>query len=130
MLANVGGHNLAMLRRGIVENPLNKVVSVLVARNIDQRDASAVSSTFAHAVQVASKELAPSNLEAFLHHFGSELVGAVFGCVSDNMVDGSAAVRRTSVFADVLDAPISKLAVGNNVNVGEHFFNAWTLQTG
>jgi hypothetical protein len=43
------------------------------------------------------------------------------------MIDGTAAVSRGTVFADMLDAPVAKLAVCHNVNVCKDFFNAWAL---
>lgn len=43
------------------------------------------------------------------------------------MLDSTAFVGRSSVLADMLDAPVAKLTVRDNVNVGEHFPNAWTL---
>lgn len=43
------------------------------------------------------------------------------------MVDGTAAVLRSAVLTDVLDAPVAKLAMGDNVNVGKDLLNAGTL---
>jgi hypothetical protein len=123
----MGSDNLPMLGSSIVEDPLDEVVAVLVTRNVNQRDASAVSTSFTNAVQVARKKIAAPDLETLLDNLGSELVSAILRCISNNMVNGSAAVRGGTVFADVLDAPVSKLAVGNNVNVGKHFFDARTL---
>lgn len=44
------------------------------------------------------------------------------------MVDGTAAVGRGAVLANVLDAPVAKLPVSNNVDVGEDFLDAGSLQ--
>lgn len=44
------------------------------------------------------------------------------------MVNGSASIRRSAMFTNMLDAPVSKLAVSNNINVGKNFLNARTLR--
>lgn len=46
------------------------------------------------------------------------------------MVDGSAAIGRSTVLADVLDTPITKLTVGNDIDTGEDFVDARALQVG
>lgn len=43
------------------------------------------------------------------------------------MANDVTAVRRSAIFANVLNTPISKLAVGSNVDTCEDFFNTWTL---
>lgn len=43
------------------------------------------------------------------------------------MVDGTAAVGRRAMLADMLDAPVAELAMGDNVDVGKDLFNARTL---
>lgn len=43
------------------------------------------------------------------------------------MVDGAAAVSRGAMLADVLNAPVAELAMGDNVNVGEDLLNAGAL---
>jgi hypothetical protein len=43
------------------------------------------------------------------------------------MVDGTAAILRSTMLADVLDAPVAKLAMGDNVNVGKDLLNAGAL---
>lgn len=66
MLPNMGGDHLSMLRRSVVENPLDQVVAILIARNIDQGNTGAVSATFADAIKVATKKICAANLETFL----------------------------------------------------------------
>lgn len=46
------------------------------------------------------------------------------------MVNGSTTVGGASMFADMLDAPVSKLPVSDNVDVGEYFLDARTLEDG
>lgn len=128
MLPNVGSNNLAVLWGCIVENPLDQVVAVLVACNIDQRNASTISAPFADSVEVAAQELSTANLEALLNYLGGELVGTILGSVPDDMVNGSATVGGAAMFADMLDAPVSKLPVSDYVDVGEYFLDARTLE--
>lgn len=127
VLSNMGRHHLAMLRSGVVKNPLNKVVAVLIARNVNQGDSSAVTTTFADAIEVAPEKLGSSNLETFLNDFGCKLIGTVLSCVPNDMIDSAASVRRSAMFTNMLNAPVSKLTVRHNVNVGKYFFNARSL---
>lgn len=83
----------------------------------------------ANSIQVSAEKLSVANLEALLHHLGGKLVGAILCSISNDVVDGSAAVRGGSMFAYMLNAPVSKLAVGHNVDVGKDFFDARTLFT-
>lgn len=127
VLPDVSRHDLAVLRGSIIENPLNEVVSILVAGNVDQGDSSAIPASFADTIQVSTKEVCPSNLETLFDHFGRKLIGAVLGCISDDMVDGAASVGGSTMLANVLDAPVAELAVGHNVNVGQNLFNTGPL---
>lgn len=43
------------------------------------------------------------------------------------MVDSTVAVRESAMLADVLDAPVAELAVGDNIDAGKNFIDAWTL---
>lgn len=123
----VGSNHLTMLRRSVVKNPLNKVISVLVAGNVNQRNAGAVAASLANSIKISTQELGTTNLETLLHNLGGKLVGAILGGVPDDVVDGPTAVRGGAVFANVLNAPVAKLAMGHNVDIGEDFFDAGTL---
>jgi hypothetical protein len=127
VLANVGRDNLPVLSIGVGENPLDQIVAVLIASNIDQGNARTVRATLSDSVQIATQELTASNLEALLYYLRCILVHAVFRCVAKHMVNSSASVSRGTMFANMLDAPIAELAVSNNVNVCENLFNAGTL---
>lgn len=129
MLPDVGGHNLTVLAAGVSQNVLDEIVSVLIARDIDERDARTVMTTLADAVEVTAQEFGAANFEALLNYLGSELICAVFCGVANHMVDGTAAVGRGAVLANVLDAPVAKLAMGDDVDVGEDFLNAWALSS-
>lgn len=52
MLSNVCSHCLSVLGRSIVKNPLNQVVTVLIARNINERNSGAISTTLADTVKI------------------------------------------------------------------------------
>lgn len=128
VLSDVGSYHISVLRGSVIEDPLHKIVPILIAGNVNQRDASAITTALADTVQVAAEKVSSSNLEAFLNHLGSKLISAVLGCVANNMVNGSAAVGRSAMFANVLDAPVSKLPVSDNVDVGKNFLDARPLQ--
>jgi hypothetical protein len=55
------------------------------------------------------------------------LIHAVLGCVPDDVINSTAAVAWRSMFADMLDTPVSKLSVGDNVNVGQYFLDTRSL---
>lgn len=44
------------------------------------------------------------------------------------MVNGPAAVGGKSMLADMLNAPIAKLAMSNDIDAGQNFFNARALR--
>lgn len=127
MLPDMRRHHFAVLGRRVVEDPLDEIVAVLVARNVNQRDPSTIATTLAHSVQVSAQKISPTNLQTLLNHLRGKLIGTVLGSVSNYMVNGPTAVRRRTVLANVLDAPVSKLAVGHNIDIGKHFFNARPL---
>ena len=43
------------------------------------------------------------------------------------MISGTTAVSRSAVLANVLDAPVSKLAVSDNINASKYLFDTGTL---
>lgn len=129
MLSNVLSNNLTVLRIGMSENILNEIVAVLVTRNVDQWDSRAVESALTDAIKIAAEEINTTNLEAFFDDLRSKLIHAVFGCIANDMINGTTAISWSSMLADVLDAPITELSMGNNINASEDFFNARTLQT-
>lgn len=45
------------------------------------------------------------------------------------MINGTAAVRRGTMLTDMLDAPVAKLTMGHNVDVGENLLNAGSLHS-
>lgn len=127
MLAYVSSDHVSVLGIGMGQDVLNEIIAILVAGNVDQRNARTIETTLADSVKVAAEKLGASNLEAFLNDLGSELIHGILRSVSNDMINSTAAVRRGTMFANMLDAPVSKLAVGHDVDVGEDFLNAWAL---
>lgn len=127
VLPNVGCDHLTVLRRRVVQDPLDEVVAVLVTGDVNKRDAGSITTTLANSVEVSAQEVSATDFEALLYHFGGKLVGAVLSRVANDMVDGSATIRRAAVLTDVLNAPVSKLAMCDDVDVGENLFNAGAL---
>jgi hypothetical protein len=123
----MGSYHLTMLRRSVVKNPLNKVISVLVAGNVNQRNASAVAASLTDSIEISTEKFGTTNLEALLYNLGGKLVSAILCSIPNDVIDGSAAVRGGSMFAYMLDAPVSKLAVSHYINIGENFFDTGTL---
>ena len=62
VLPNVCGHSLSVLWIGVVEYPLDQIIAILIAGNINERDTGTVSSTLADTVQIPAKELIASYL--------------------------------------------------------------------
>lgn len=127
VLADMAGNNLPVLWVGVGQDVLDQVVTVLVAGNVDEGNAWTVWTAFADAVQVAAEKLHSTNLETLLNYLGSELVHTVLRGVSDDMIDGAAAVGWSTMLADVLNAPVSELTMGDNVDAAKDFLNTWTL---
>ena len=127
VLANVLGDNLTMLRVGVREDVLDEVVAVLVAGDINQGNARTIVTALTNSIKIAGKEVNTANLEALLNNLRSKLIHAVLGSIADDMVNCSAAISRSAVLADVLNAPVAELTVSNNVDAGKDLFNARTL---
>ena len=127
MLTNVASNNLLVLWIGVGEDILNQIVSILVAGDIDEWDTRTVVATLAHALKVATEELNAADLEAFLDHLGSELIHAVFRGITDDMINSTSAISRGAVLADVLNTPVTKLAMGDDIDASQNFLNAWAL---
>lgn len=127
VLANMSGDNLAMLGVGVRQDVLDEIVTVLIAGDVDKGNAGTFVPALADTVKIAAQKLGATNLQTLLDHLGRKLVHAVLGGISNDMVDGSAAVSRGAMLADVLDAPVAKLAMSDNVDIGKHLLNARTL---
>ena len=67
MLSDVRGNNLSMLRIGVCEDVLNKVVAILVTGDINERDTWTICTALADSVQVTIQEFDTTNLETLLY---------------------------------------------------------------
>jgi hypothetical protein len=128
VLADVASDNLSMLGVGVSKNVLNEIVAVLVAGNVNEWDAWTVVAAFANTIKISTKKFHSANLEALFNNFGGKLVHAILRCIADDMVNSTATINRCSMLANVLNAPIAKLAVSNDVDTSENFFDAGALQ--
>ena len=127
VLAYVSSNDFAVLRVGVGEDILHEVIAILVAGYVDQGDPGSVDAALADAVEIPSKKLGTSNLETLLHNLGCKLIHAVLGSIADDVVNRATTIRRGSMFTDVLDAPVAKLAMSHDVDVREDLFDAGTL---
>jgi hypothetical protein len=127
VLADVASDNLPMLRVGVSQNVLNEIVAILVAGNINKWNSRTIKTTFADAIKVATQKLDATYLQALLHYFRRKLVHAVFRGISNDMINGTTAISRSAMLANMLDAPVSKLAVSDNINAGKYLFDTGTL---
>jgi hypothetical protein len=94
---------------------------------VNQRHAGSVRTAFADALQVTIQKLAVANLEALFDYLGSILIGTVLSGEAKNVVDSTAAVSGSSMFADVLDAPVSELTMGDDIDAGKYFVDTGAL---
>lgn len=127
VLADMAGDNLPMLWVGVGQDVLDQIVTVLVAGNVDEGNARAVWTALADAIQIATEKLHSTNFETLLNYLGCKLVHAVLRGVSDDMIDGAAAISWSTMLTDVLNTPVSELTVGDDVDAAKDFLNAWTL---
>jgi len=73
------------------------------------------------------QELSASHLETLFDDLGSKLIGTVLNGEAENMLNSTTLVSRATVLADVLNAPVTKLTMRDNVDTGEDFIDARTL---
>ena len=120
-------NGLLVMRAGVSKNPLNQVVSVLVAGNVYERKTGTAHAVIAHSIEISTKKFRASDLQAFLNYLGGILIHAVLCRVSDDMINCSTSIGRSAVLANVLDTPVTKLAMSNDVDVGKDFLDAGAL---
>lgn len=77
--------------------------------------------------EVAVHELGTTNLQALLDNLGGELVDAIAIGLGQDVVNDSSLVSRRSMLAQVLDAPIAELSMGDEINVGNDFVDGRSL---
>jgi hypothetical protein len=136
--------NITMLGATVGQDVLDKIVSELVTGNctrvsgdnrgrhdptltVNKRHAGTVLTTFADTIQITIQELATANLQTFLDHLRGILVHAVLGGETKNVVSSSATISRSSVFADVLNAPVPELAMSYDIDTSKDLVDTRTL---
>lgn len=127
MLANMGSNNLTVLGVRVREDVLDEVVAVLVAGNVDEGNPGPVHPSLTNSIKIAAEKLGATNLETLLDNLGSELVHGILSSVSNNMINGTAPVSRSSVLTNMLDAPVSELTVGDDIDIGEDLLDTMAL---
>jgi hypothetical protein len=145
VLADVASNNFTVLRTAVGQDVLDEVVSKLIASNcntisttkaklvgdiqltIDQRHTRAVRTTFADPLQVSIQEFSVTNFETLLDNLGGILIHAVLSSEAQDVVDRTTTISGSTVFTNVLNAPVAKLTMGNHINTGENFIDTGAL---
>jgi hypothetical protein len=127
MLANMARNDLPVLRIGVSQYVLNKVITILITGDIDEGNSRTVESTLTNAIQITTQKLYTTYFEALFDNLGSELIHAVFRSISNDMINSTAAVSWSAMLADMLDTPVAKLTVSHNIDACKYLFNARTL---
>ena len=127
MLSDMLCNNLAVLWIRMSEDVLNQIIAVLITRNVNQWNTWSIKAALADSVEVTAEKVDTTNLKAFLNDLGSELIHAIFRSIANDMINSSATVSWSAMLANMLNAPITKLAVSDDVNACEDLFDAWAL---
>jgi len=128
MLADVACNLLTLMMMSVHQNPLDQIVAVLITRDVDEWDARTIWMCSGDDSKIAFKKLDASNLQAFLDNLGGELIYAVTVGIDEDVIDDSALICGGPVFAKMLNAPVSELAMGNEVDVRNNFFDCRSLK--
>ena len=130
MLSNVCGDLLTLMVVRVHENPLDQIVPVLIASNIDQWNSRTIWVCGCDNTKVPIKKLRTTNLQALLHDLGRKLIDAVAVGIGKDVVDDSALVWGRTMFAKMLNAPISELTMSDKIDACGDFFDCRTLGWG
>jgi len=96
---------------------------------INKRHAWTVRASLAHTVQVPLQELVTTNFEALFDDLGSVLVHAVLCTETEDVINGTTTVSGRTMFADMLDALVAELTMGDDIDAGKHLVDAGTLSS-
>jgi hypothetical protein len=135
VLANLASNELAMLSVTVGQDVLDEIVAELVTSDfheishcshqkgyvrptINKRHAWTVKTSLAYTVQIPVQELGATNLQALLDDFGGILVHAILCTEAQDVIDGTATVGGRTMLADMLDTPVTKLAVSDDIDAG------------
>jgi hypothetical protein len=128
VLADVNSNLLALVGMSVHQDPLDQIVAILIASDVDERDAGTIRASSRDDSEVAIHEVETANLETFLNHLRGELVDAVIIGVGEDVIHDTTLVRGRAVFTQVLNTPIAELTVSDEVDVDNDFFNSGTLR--
>ena len=93
MLADVNSNLLTLMMMRVHKDPLDEIVAVLVASNVDKWDAWAVWASGGDDSKIAIQKFKTTNLETLLNDLGGELIDAIAIRVGKDVVDDSSLVR-------------------------------------
>jgi uncharacterized protein YunC (DUF1805 family) len=99
----------------------------LITLTVDNGQARTVRTDFADTLKVALQKLVATNLEALLNNLGSILIGAVLSSEAQDMINSSVAITGSAMLTYMLDAPVSELTVGDNIDAQQDLVNTRTL---
>ena len=138
------GDLLTLVMVSVHENPLDQVIAILIARDyfalassstrlvsaltVNERNARTFRMGGRDNCKVTVHEFDAANLQTFLHNLGSKLVDAVVVSICENVVDNAALVGWRAMLAQMLDTPVAKLTMGNEVDACDDFLDGWTLK--
>lgn len=94
---------------------------------VNKRHARTIRARLANTIKVPVQKLVTTNLQALLNDLGSVLVHTVLRAEAEDVVDGTAAIGRCAMLTYVLDAPVSKLPMSNDIDTGQYLVDAGTL---
>lgn len=127
MLADLDGNIFATLGVDVGEDVLDEIVAELITRDVDERHAWTIWSGLANALKVAVEEFLATDLEALLDDLGGELIHAILASKAYDMVNGTSTVNDGAVLANVLNTPVTELAVGDDIDARKDLVDARTL---
>lgn len=78
---------------------------------VDQWHPRSISATSAHMVEVPVQELGATDFQTFLNNLRGKLIHAVIHSMVEDMLNRTALVMGSAMLANVLDAPVAKLAM-------------------
>lgn len=134
-----------MMGLSMDENVLDQIVAILISSNydkisncrlngihtnltVDQWHAWAIRTSFADLVEITIEEIRSTNFETLLNDLRSELIGAIFSGVLQDVLNGATFVSRGTMLAYMLNAPVAKLTMRDNVDIGKDLADARTLE--
>jgi hypothetical protein len=98
------------------------------ALTVNKRHAWTILAAFADTLKIPIEEIVTTNLQALLNDLRGVLIHAILCGKTKDVIDSTASISWRSVFADVLDAPVAELSMGNHIDTSKNLVDARTLQ--